>query len=117
MCLDRLEKFPVRKNADGWIVAWKVFEKRGDYLKFPSRKAKSFSVGSRVHRAQGGIIGISPTYQSGYHAYKTRAEAFGGPYVFGSIRRVLLKDITATGYQNGLRVIVARKMIVPKEGQ
>jgi len=121
MCLDRLEKFPVRKNKDGWVVAWKLFYGRGKgrFLAF-SCQPLGVSPGKDIHVANRVAIGyVGSTYQSGFHAYKTEyaAQKQAAKHPTHSYRRVLLKDITATGYQDGLRVIVARKMIVPKEGQ
>jgi len=119
MCLDRLEKFPVRKNKDGWVVAWKVFYSQiGQRLKFSWRDG-GVGIGTKVHVAKGKalLIDEETTYQAGFHAYTNKQDAVWMAGFYGEFcRRVLLKDITATGWQNGFRVIVARKMIVPKEG-
>ena len=125
MCLDRLEKFPVRKNKDGWVVAWKVFivpawkKKTSGFLDFACRTGGVYA-GEKVHVATSGKVGAPGwRYRAGFHTYKTEyaAQKIASRFVVYIVRRVLLKDITATGYQDGLRVIVARKMIVPKEGK
>jgi hypothetical protein len=122
MCLDRLEKFPVRKNKDGWVVAWKVFKSqtRTGYLPFLYATGRALAGRTYIAKIQHKMRNDdNPGYELGFHAYTTKRHALlRSPVWRGTcVYRVLLKDITATGYQDGLRVIVARKMIVPKEGK
>ncbi len=133
MCLDRLEKFPIRQTKKGEAWVWKVFCADG-------RNLRSLFCGSGGPIPRGEWLGEKSVrrmdstrnrrlftehnpcriYPYGFHYYLKEADArveceswCGGKVV----KKVRVRNIVAMGIQHNARVLVAKEMYVPKRGQ
>lgn len=125
MCLDRLDDKvrPYKKN--GKIYAWKVFEKNGrEFISNTKGNGNSMKpgrwlneIGFRNFKSQKYLTTsnwVYSKYQIGFHSfcYKGGASYWSenAKGIFPIIKRVQLKDIVATGWQDDYPVVVAKKM-------
>lgn len=134
MCLEALTNFPVKKNKRGEVRGWKVF--RNDQQK-PPKERLAFTIWDTRRPLRRGVwldandygdaslITMrgkdAKTYPAGFHLYRTRCEARAW-LMFMAMRYrklfcvlpVRVKNICATGWQYGARVIVAREMLIER---
>lgn len=111
MCLDRLDTFPTK--GYGWKTLYEKPDGRlegtcTDYA-FPVNRWLDANEGKSVPTLHTNND-YHTTYTAGFHAWTSRADA--RKYAWGVVRKVKLKDVIVTGWQDGLRVIVAKKLLV-----
>ena len=124
MCLDIVSE--EKPEPSGYF--WKVFlEKKsrrtGKTTIFPLyRGTKAIRRGRWLKADEVGIFKFlgkllpSPNYLSGFHGYSSHEEAvFSNRYGGGVIVKCEYDEGHIQGTQDGMRIIVARKMRVPKE--
>ncbi len=131
MCLDRLEKFPIRQTKKGEAWAWKIFSTDGHRLSFPyygtglipkggwlKEETYNHAPSNRRHL----LTGRYPErgYPYGFHCYLKEADARAECRSWRRgrvVKKVRVRNIVATGIQDNARVLVAKEMYVPKPGQ
>jgi hypothetical protein len=120
MCMssvDEIYKPPSRE----WTTAWKAFlhGRTGDLL-FPCnyyRGSRSVPRGKWITASNGSIRdGYGQVfYPTGFHVFTTRQDARGFLGGTRGILRVKIRNVVARGSQDGLKVLVAREMLVPRD--
>jgi hypothetical protein len=136
MCLDRLESFDLpekEKAPDGSksVPLYKFFLEEHIWnqgvLRLPCVKDLSICVGRWVDDPNAGMvfktIDIIPPleYSAGYHFCLTLddairlSELLGGKKESLIYRKCYVKNIVATGYQKGIRVVLATRVYVTQD--
>jgi hypothetical protein len=128
MCLDYLKDFPVKLNADGVGVGYKVFcvgSKGGLYGQIWARYKSR--VRGRWYRASMDSVGVE-AYPAGFHIFVSKAGAQAWWRDWGEVDtavvKVMYREVLAkgehsisTGYKaENFRCVVARHMMIPLEG-
>jgi hypothetical protein len=118
MCLSQLDEqlHPVK-------YAWKLFylphNKRSRFLISPTMRERQKKHGWNVVPRRKQIAMKSYDgggYTAGFHAYTREREAIEARWGDKAIRRVEVRDVIASGVQNGYRVVVVKAFrIVPKK--
>lgn len=110
MCLNYQKDFPLR-TKDGTITVWKVITRRntGEYRYYVWDTGANKSAGTALWDHS------TFPYPAGFHCLTTRKDA--RRYGFGGCLKLIKveinpKDVVALGYQQGLKVIVAKKVTV-----
>jgi hypothetical protein len=120
MCLDGVTKHYESNKTTGY--GWKIFVKQGNEFYSPVYKT-SIIFNRWLTSNSEEILGSNSSndYYSGFHIFKTRAEAHqhwiyttGEPRECYRIIRVKYRGIICEGMDDDARTIVAREMLVPK---
>lgn len=128
MCLDKLEDFKVKLNKDGVGKGYKVFERLNGNL-FPlvfqnnslpreqwlhEKEYRSFP-----HEGRKAIqlLNGNGSYGFGWHVFKSAKDAycFCDSCVSYIAKRVLFKNVQATGMWGNDKTIVAKEIFIPND--
>ena len=124
MCLDRIDEKPKK-----WVEGWKVFDRRNGKLypacmptALPGHKEYPVNEWIRDTRMNpktiksGSFIATAfniKLYPTGFHFFKTKtgASVWGSLSTF-TVRKIKVKNVVATGTQDGCSVGVAKKIYI-----
>lgn len=125
MCLDRLDPKVRPRKVGGKIYAWKVLDVRDDQRLAPpwfgNDRSTPIGVWLNSKAYSNRQLGIrcrfdNHIYQPGFHAYVKKEDALSELYTFRRARKIELQDVVATGWQEGMEVVVAKRMkILPEK--
>ena len=126
MCLQRLDDFNVKLNKDDIGSGWKVFvdgncgKLHGEYHNSGERPTNKW-LNEKQFRGMGFTNPrwkkIMSRYPFGWHIFPRKEDAV--KWICGSftkvIKKVKFRNVVATGYQIGYKVIVAKEIYIPKQ--
>ena len=116
MCLD-VKNRVVKKVRVGYKVMYPTFDGlyQGQYYHAPG--CSKYDVGCEYSSSEGKILYgqnwetfRSLYYPAGFHVYTKLPRT--GSYSFGRVVKVKVREIVASGTQQGKQVVVARKMTI-----
>lgn len=127
MCLDKVQKFRVRKDLkEKEYYAWKIFILNSTGLRSPYFAKKIYrleNVWLKSHNRQLYYNNVFNSYTSGFHCYLTKRDALIEKSEIWDlddntntiIKKVLLRKIITTGLQSSKRVVVAKEIYIPSQ--
>jgi len=119
MCLDYLTEFPITKN-----YGYKIFSTLNNKLDFLYQDSKTGVKKRRWLVASKGWLTADfqpKSYKKGFHIYENLSDArmnMIGPFYSAMqpiLFRVVFKDVVAVGREDGMNVIVAKRIFVMEE--
>ena len=111
MCLKTVDKETKKGNG----VGYKVFDIDEWYHIFPQCQGDTrykYGIWCEDRNKEDIVLPEGSYYKAGYHIYTTYKDAEQLSGWEETVRRVEYQDVVASGVQNGVSVIVARKMLI-----
>ena len=119
MCLSIVGKI-YKPPSQKWTTAWKFFDvSSSGHLMFPFNSLRGdwiVPVGRWLKSTTGqNRADDESAYPNGFHVLTTRrdARAFAGRVNCHEVVKVKIRSVVASGKQDGLKILIAREMLVP----